>query len=222
MFSSNRYGYGQRTEEQPILKNLLTILITVALLIANNAIAREKSSYYRVAGIESDDHLNVRAEPSAAAEDIGDLAADSTPYEILEIDSTGTWGRILWLEGDGWVSLKYMQPIQIPLLADTQIPIGLTCVGAKPFWTLEFKSQQVGVISTQEEVKPMTVVNTTKSRNGKQFPIAVELQTNSNTATTTLRRAQCSDGMGGLRYEWAADVVINPQFTLLSGCCSLR
>ena len=95
-------------------------------------------------------------------------------------------------------------------------------MGAKPFWTLEIQSQKVGVISTQNEVKPMAIVNTATSRNGTRFPIAVELQSNKNTATTTLRRAQCSDGMGDLRYEWAADVVVNPQFTLLSGCCSLR
>lgn len=204
------------------MNTLTTTLTTTALLVFTTATAQERTSYYQVADLAGNDHLNVRAEPSATSEDIGDLASGSKPYEILEIDSTGTWGRILWLEGNGWVALKYMQPIKIPLLANTQIPVGLTCVGAKPFWTLEFKSQEVGVISTQEEVKPMTVVNTTKSRNGNQFPIAVELQTNSNTATTTLRRAQCSDGMGGLKYEWAADIVINPQFTLLSGCCSLR
>lgn len=200
----------------------LIIITFAALLTVNTTQAQQQSAYYQVIELEGDDHLNVRAEPASASEDIGDLASGSKPYEILEIDSTGEWGRIIYLEGSGWVALRFMQQIEVEKLANTQVPVGLTCVGAKPFWTLEFKSQKIGVISTQEEVKQMAVVNTATSRNGNQFPIAVELQTAGNTATTTLRRAQCSDGMGGLRYEWAADLVVNPNFTLLSGCCSLR
>ena len=202
--------------------NKLNIITFIALLTVNTTQAQQQSAYYQVIELEGDDHLNVRAEPTSKSEDLGDLASGSKPHEVLQIDSTGEWGRIIWLEGSGWVALRFMQQIEIEKLANTQIPVGLTCVGANPFWTLEFTSQKTGVISTQEEVKPMTVVNTAASRNGNQFPVAVELQTNNNTATTTLRRAQCSDGMGGLRYEWAADVVVNPQFTLLSGCCSLR
>ena len=204
------------------MKKQLPIIAAAALLTINAAQAQQQSAYYQVTELEGDDHLNVRAEPASTAEDIGDLASGSKPYEILETDSTGDWGRIIWLEGSGWVALRFMQQIEVEKLANTQIPVGLTCVGAKPFWTLEIQSQKVGVISTQNEVKPMAIVNTATSRNGTRFPIAVELQSNKNTATTTLRRAQCSDGMGDLRYEWAADVVVNPQFTLLSGCCSLR
>ena len=205
----------------------LTIITTAALLtvnsvLINGVLAQQTSTYYQVAELEGDDHLNVRAEPTSASEDIGDLASGSKPYEILETDANGEWGRIIWLEGDGWVALRFMQPIEVETLANTQVPVGLTCVGAKPFWTLEIKSQKVGVISTQEEIKAMNIANTATSRNGNQFPVAVELQTNNNSATTTLRRAQCSDGMGGLRYEWAADILVKPQFTLLSGCCSLR
>jgi len=193
------------------LNKQLIIITFAALLTVNTTQAQQQSAYYQVIELEGDDHLNVRAEPASASEDIGDLASGSKE-----------WGRIIYLEGSGWVALRFMQQIEVEKLANTQVPVGLTCVGAKPFWTLEFKSQKIGVISTQEEVKQMAVVNTATSRNGNQFPIAVELQTAGNTATTTLRRAQCSDGMGGLRYEWAADLVVNPNFTLLSGCCSLR
>ena len=204
------------------LNKLLLTITTATLLTVNTVQAQNLSAYYQVIELEGDDHLNVRAEPSSASEDIGDLASGSKPYEILETDSTGQWGKIIWLEGTGWVALSFMQQIEVEKLASTELPVGLTCVGAKPFWTLEITSQKVGVISTQEEVKPMNIVHAATSRNGKQFPIAVELQTNNNTATTTLRRAQCSDGMGGLRYNWAADVVVKPQFTLLSWCCTLR
>ncbi len=202
--------------------NKLNIITFTALLTVNTTQAQQQSAYYQVIELEGDDHLNVRAEPTSTSEDLGDLASGSRPYEVLEIDSTGDWGRIIWLEGDGWVALRFMQAIEVEKLANTQVPVGLTCVGAKPFWTLEIKSQKVGVISTQEEIKAMNIANTATSRNGSQFPIAVELQSNNNSATTTLRRAQCSDGMGGLRYEWAADIVVKPKFTLLSGCCSLR
>jgi len=198
---------------------LLTAYIT---LIFNAAVAQAQTGYYKVVELTEGDHLNVRSGPGSDFEDIGDLESGLQPLEVLETDASGNWGRILWLEGNGWVALSYLESVAIEKLTNTEIPIGLTCVGANPFWTMEFKSQKVGVITTQEAVTPMNISNITKSRNSRSFPVAVELQTKSYTTTATLRRAQCSDGMGGLRYGWATDVLINPQFSLLSGCCVLR
>ena len=109
--------------------NKLAIIIFTALLTVNTTQAQQQSAYYRVVDLEGDDHLNVRAEPTSKSEDLGDLASGSKPYEVLQIDSTGEWGRIIWLEGSGWVALRFMQQIEIEKLANTQIPVGLTCVG---------------------------------------------------------------------------------------------
>jgi len=200
---------------------IASILISGIILFAlsNNAHAQ---AYFRVADLEDDDHLNVRAEPSSGSEDLGDLASGSQPHEILEADSTGKWGKILWLEGHAWVALEFMQPIDIEQLADTTIPVGLTCVGAEPFWTIEFKSQKIALLSTPDNVIPMTVEETEISANRTSYPVAVKLETDTFSSTAILERAACSDGMGDISYGWSTNVLMQPKLQLLSGCCVLR
>ncbi|MGI9332750.1 MAG: SH3 domain-containing protein [Gammaproteobacteria bacterium] len=63
------------------------------------------------------DVLNIRAAPSSNADDVGDLAAGAQPIEVLEIDPTGGWGRLLWDEADAWVSMRYLAPVDVPRLS---------------------------------------------------------------------------------------------------------
>ena len=204
-------------------KQIAAVLVLFVIgLFSNLSIAQSAPAYYRVADLENGDHLNVRAKPEASSDDIGDLAGGSRPYEIIETDSTGKWGKILWLEGTGWVALKYMVPISVELLAKTQVPVGLTCVGTEPFWTIELKTQQSAVISTTDATLPLSVSSAKTSLNQARFPVAIELTSANTTATTVLRRGSCADGMSEITYGWTASVIMQPNFKLLSGCCVLR
>lgn len=180
------------------------------------------NSYFKVANLDEGDHLNVRAEPSAAATDIGDIESGSQPWEILELDSTGEWGKILWHERSGWIALRYMEQIQVEFIEPTKIPVGLTCLGSEPFWTIEFKSPQSILMSTQEGTQAMSIVSARRSENSGQFPAAVNFRNDSSSTFTVIRREECSDGMSESPHTWSVDVIIQPRFKLLSGCCVVR
>ncbi len=192
-----------------------------ALLGICTATVNAQTSYYKVTESMTE-HLNVREEPSSDSKDIGDLKPGTQPFEILEVDETGQWGRILWLEKTAWVSLRFMQPIELPHLANTIVPIGLLCAGTEPFWTMEIESAESAVLSTPESVTPMSLTNVSVSKNRSKHPVAIELLASNYTAITVVSRKACSDGMSDINYNWAADIVMQPELGLLSGCCVIR
>lgn len=197
-------------------KRLIAVL---ALLWTGNATAQP--AYFKVTEA-LDDHLNVRAEPTATSNDIGNIKPGAQPFEILETDSSGQWGKILWLDRTAWVALKYMEPIQLPMLQNTSVPIGLICAGTEPFWTIEVESAEASLFSTPEADIPMSIANVDVSKNTAEYPVAIEMRTENFAALTVVRRQACSDGMSDTNYNWAVDVVLQPDLSLLSGCCVKR
>jgi len=202
------------------ITTVFSSLVIGSFALCNTAFSQ--SGYYQVAELEDSNHLNVRAEPTADSADLGDIASNSKPYEVIETDETGKWGKILWLEGSGWVALKYMVPIQVEQLLQTEVPVGLVCAGTEPFWTIELQSQQTAVFTTSEFTNSLSVVAAKPSRNGAGFPVAVELQSEHYSTISVLKRAACADGMSDISYGWTIDTAIQPQLQLLSGCCFLR
>ncbi len=194
---------------------LATLLATCAT--ASNA----QPDYYKVKDSLTE-HLNVREAPSSESKDVGDLAPGAQPFEILETDASGEWGRILWLEKTAWVALRFMQPIELPHLENTIVPIGLLCAGAEPFWTMEIESAENAVLSTSDSVTPMSLSNVSVSKNRAKDPVAIELLSSSTTAITVVSRNACSDGMSDINYSWAAEIIMQPELKLLSGCCVMR
>ncbi len=180
---------------------------------------------YRVSGIGDGSVLNVRAAPSGSAADLGDLGAGAAPLEILEVDGSGAWGRILWREGNAWVALRYLAPVDLPRVAGTSLPAGLRCAGTEPFWSAaltvagELHLDLLGAGSPRDA----DVVDHAESRNGLHFPVALEARDASAHYTLLVRPAQCSDGMSERLYGWAADLLWRRAdgVSLLSGCCGL-
>lgn len=200
---------------------IISALLLVLALTINTASVNARPNYYKV--IDSlTEHLNVREEPSASSKDLGNIPPGSQTFEILETDSTGEWGRILWLDKTAWVALKFMTPVQPPHLADTIVPIGLLCAGTEPFWTFEIESADNAELSTSDAVTPMSLGNVKVSKNRDEHPIAIEVLTPNYTAVAILSRKACSDGLSDINYNWAADIITQPELSLLSGCCVMR
>ena len=198
------------------------IIVALVLLPCISYTADLKSSYYRVADLSEGDHLNVRSEPSATSSDIGDLARSSRPWEVLETDPTGRWGRIVWQESNGWVALRYMTKINIKHLAGTIVPIGLDCAGSEPFWLLEIESQDSIRFTATDFTRPMSVSEVTQATNNDTTVVAISSLTSSSSNMAVIRNSQCTDGKTESKYGWSADVITQSPVKLYSGCCFLR
>ena len=142
--------------------------------------------------------------------------------EIIEFDSTGRWGRLLWQEANGWVSMRYLKAANATRLANTALVPGIRCFGTEPFWQLVIENdKQLKVALTANTYRHLPINTIRSSMNAVAFPIAVVAETDNARASVLIRPGQCSDGMSDRQYGWLADVLsLNTQQTvLLSGCC---
>ncbi len=180
---------------------------------------------YRVSGISAGGVLNVRAGPSVTAADVGDLGAEAGPLEILEVDASGDWGRVPWRESDGWVAMRYLAPTELPRIDGTVLPVGLRCAGTEPFWGVTLAAPDAVRIDHlgAEAPRRAELTASTESRNGLDFPVALEARDDEARYTLLVRPALCSDGMSERSYGWSADLLWHRDdgLTLLSGCCGI-
>ncbi len=184
------------------------IAIGVACVMATSAEA--KTSYFlpelvQIARVPQGDTLNVRAQPSGKSADLGDLKNGDT-VEILTVQ--GNWARILWGEGNGWISLSFTDRIKRPALA-SGLPVGLNCAGTEPFWSLRLLKP--GVAYFNGASLPI-------SQSGRSANSSLGYYFTAPDTTGVLYREFCSDGMSEREYGWKIDLV-TPR-GMLSGCCS--
>ena len=66
-----------------------------------------KGASYDVWGVEASDVLNVRAQPSASASVLGELAPDTTGVSLTG-DKSGSWRKIECGKVVGWVNGKFL------------------------------------------------------------------------------------------------------------------
>ncbi len=182
--------------------------------------------YFRVVGVSAGDTLNVRAEPTAAAEIVAELAPGASPVEVLEVTNTGSaeWGRVLAADGNGWVSMKFLGPITVPTIGETSVPVGLVCAGAEPFWDAEFTAGGLRLSSTGQP-DLLLPIETAISAIARNHRFAIVARQGQSRITTALGRfEQCSDGMSDRDYGWRADMLVEGSANApyaLEGCCRL-
>lgn len=159
----------------------------------------------QIVRVPAGDTLNVRAEPSVRAADLGDLKNGDT-VEILEVQ--GKWARILWREANGWISQSYTAPLVRPTLS-SGLPVGLSCSGTEPFWSA--KLFKLGSLYLNGASLPITKSGVSQNTTVGYYFSAPEI-------TGILYRVTCGDGMSDRDYGWKLDLV-TPQ-GMLSGCCT--
>ena len=206
-----------------------TILLAAILLALPvgpiNALAAEPG-VYRVTGVVANDVLNVRSEPDAGAEIMGEFSSEASRIEILEVTGSGAteWGRVLAADANGWVAMRFLEPEEVPLIAGTLVPVDLQCSGTEPFWdvkagvdALEFKAIDVEPISL-----PLTGTTTAIGRNNRFSLVASD---GARRMTAMLASGEtCSDGMSDRDFGWRIDLLIEgagdgPR--QYEGCCRL-
>lgn len=189
------------------------LAILLALAGAPALRADPVPALFDVTGVAANDVLNLRAEPSASSEKLGELAANATGVEVVDLTFDGKWGRVNAGEIAGWVAMRYLA--RRPDHPDLWLTPRLVCSGTEPFWSLTIDqgvSARFDPMADQAQSMPagtlkpgVAVVN--------RFMIAL----GDNLAI--IRQEQCHDGMSDRAYGLEISLVLGD--SLYSGCCSL-
>ena len=167
---------------------------------------------YQVTAISSDDALNVRSGPSTAYLAIGSLQ-NGAQVEVTADTGEG-WARILHGEGNGWVAMRYLQPLPASAMPDT-----LFCGGTEPFWSLTLEPDGSLVFTEagqQSQPIPPDWRHGVSGRPPASFAVG------SDVYAALFHRRTCSDGMSDRTYGWALDFLrIGGEGAYLKGCCRM-
>lgn len=194
----------------------------LGLALAGSAVqawAETLPAAFMVKGVAANDVLNIRAEPSAGAAVLGTIAPHALNVEVIEISADGKWGKVAaGGEGNGWVSLAYLerQPVLDPALA----PRPMTCLGTEPFWSLGLFEQ--GAEWSTPDTPRADLGEVTEAVAPQGFHIRAE-EGPERVYNLTISREWCSDGMSDRQFGFAAKLFIESPDgnALLSGCCTL-
>jgi uncharacterized membrane protein len=194
------------------------LLMLWPFIASTDSIPPALPALYSVAGVASEDKLNVREAPNGAATVLGTLAADATDLEVIQLSLEGNWAYINLGEQSGWVARRFLIA-QHTEVDGYGLPVALTCFGTEPFWSLDFTTDGVK-IATPEGAITYPVINATPIRtnvllntNGFRF----EWMHDDDIVKALILPGLCSDGMSNARYglHYVDDRMTH------TGCCSL-
>lgn len=199
-----------------MMRGALSFLLCLMVPVA--APAQTFPAAFMVKDVAAGDMLNIRAAPSPQAESIGQIAPFAQNLEVLETTADGTWGMVGLPEGNGWVSMRYLE--LMPVEGDAQVPRPLSCRGTEPFWSVSLYPRGAEFNSPDTGAVPMTVVAEAVAPQGYLLTLE-EGPTLHRTLVVT--REACSDGMSDRRFGFASRMFKEAPDgnQLLAGCCTL-
>lgn len=177
-------------------------------------------SYFKVTGVDAGDVLNIRSEPHADAKIVGRLAPDAGPVEVIE--SEGDWGLVIAGEGNGWVSMRFLEAINMTRIGNSATPVGTVCSGTEPFWSLTFARTDLAQFSAafdaDDQDFQIVAAEEVSARPSMDF---IRLNAGDQSAIAFISREYCSDGMSDRLYgqRIALAVMSNGGLLGLDGCC---
>lgn len=177
---------------------------------------------FTVTGVAAGDKLWVRDAPAVTGARLGGL----TPNSVVSINARASedWGQIT-LNGEiGYVHMSYLTRA-FESGGNTTVngfPLGLTCRGTEPFWTLTIaEDRTVEYTSLNDGADPITSLTQTTPATGGGYPYTFGAQRYSG----ALDQTTCSDGMSDISYPMSLILIralSGGQTETLHGCCSLR
>ena len=192
----------------------------LACLITAPAIAQTgyETAYFNVSGVAPDDTLNVRSEPEAGSEILGELAYDATSIEV--VGREGGWAMINMGDVAGWISFTYLEQTEPDLLANG-LPAGLSCGGTEPFWSAEISDEAFIFNAFWEEEESISYpINAAPRAHTIGYPVFLMLE---GGGVASLSPNTCSDGMSDTNYGWTLSLVRPGAYeAAYAGCCTLR
>ncbi|MDO9639284.1 MAG: SH3 domain-containing protein [Pseudotabrizicola sp.] len=193
-------------------------LIGVLCLMPALAMAQTFPASYAVSGVGAKDVLNIRSDPSAQAEIMGEIGPYDMNVEVLGLSPDGKWGKVGAREGNGWVSMAYLDLTEPEDPHTVQRP--LSCFGTEPFWSVSLYPRGAEYNSPDTGAVPMGVTHEGVAAEG--FLIQLEEGPSLN-RTLIIRRAACSDGMSDRAFGFSTLMFTEAPDgnSALPGCCTL-
>ncbi|TGD43189.1 hypothetical protein EEB11_10205 [Pseudotabrizicola sediminis] len=193
-------------------------LIVLLCLLPVQAMAQTFPASYAVTGVAANDVLNIRAEPSAKAEIAGEIGPYAMNVEVLSLSPDGKWGMVGAPEGNGWVSMSYLDLTEPEDPHIVQRP--LSCFGTEPFWSVSLSPRGAEYNSPDTGAVPMTVTHEAVAPQG--FLLQVEEGPALN-RTLVITREGCSDGMSDRAFGFSTRMFTEAPDgnATLQGCCTL-
>lgn len=208
---------------------LLTSLFLVAVSVLTPTNAQDlfvEPGLYAVTGVASNDSLNIRSEPNANAEIIGEFGYTQTNIEVIATSSDGNWGLVNSEDQSGWTAMRFLRLMPDQPTAD--LPNGLSCSGNEPFWNLDFHTsdQVIGNWSYMGMSDLPTIYGDAWSArpvNNASDTIGFDLTGQPITASGIIQTQMCEDGMSLRAYGYSINAILNAGAVriLVTGCCSL-
>lgn len=200
---------------------ILSVVTSAAHAQVN--VDRVLPALFDVSGVAGNDVLNVRSGPGAGFEVIGALDPHAKGVEVVATNEAHSWGMIAFQGQTGWVAMRFMR-VQDAQDAEA-FPRRISCSGTEPFWSIAFQPGNLVVLDRPDQGQDLLTLGWVGlSRNTYISSYGFEVGGATISATGTIRRQMCSDGMSDITYGWAIDMVAEEQGQreLWSGCCSLQ
>ena len=201
--------------------------LAILLALAGPAIAQDLPALHDVTGVAANDQLNIRAEPSGAAQVLGSFPPGTDGVEITGISADGRWGRVNLEERTGWVALRFMARQPGPDWSALAQP--LACFGTEPFWSLNFNpSEGRAAFNQMGEAQLGLWVNWAAPVSGRRGQVGLAVEGPARTGFLTLSGQDCSDGMSDRAYGISVALFLNGTGSSTAeaqgwtGCCSLE
>ena len=188
------------------------------ILSAASLGAQTLPASYLVKGVKADDTLNIRSEPSANAQIVGEIGPYDLNIEVLELTPDRKWGKVGLPEGNGWVSMSFLD--LIPPTDPYLVQRPLSCFGTEPFWSISLYVRGAEYNSPETGAVPLTVTHEAVADQG----VLIELEEGPTlNRTLVVTRETCSDGMSDRVYGFATRMFSEAPDgnAALSGCCTL-
>lgn len=194
------------------MKAILAALLAVWAGVAR---AQDLPALFDVIGVGSDDILNIRAAPNAAAAVYGSYAPDLTGVEVITLSEDGKWGEVGLPEGSGWVALRFLTA----QAADpTAFPQPLRCLGTEPFWSFTIDNDIGNFLGPEVDIIiPMIAESVTDRGYSAAF-----ISDFGPMRSITINRETCTDGMSERLFGYSVRLhrVEKDAPLLLAGCCT--
>lgn len=180
--------------------------------------AEDFPASFFVKDVASDDTLNIRSEPSANGEIIGEYGPYALNIEVLRTTTNGKWGLVGLGERNGWTSMRYLA--RSDHQGANSFPRPMRCFGTEPFWSLNVtaRGDEYSDISTERRDLEMRLERAAQNGAMVVFEEGPTLE-----RTLIVKHGYCSDGMSDREFGWQAILFNDAPDTsdVLSGCCTL-